>query len=160
VRESISRLRARIDNLNTDIGGHMAKAAITWEGFLWRWALAMAMVLGTFNPTQYSYYGWVTAGDGMASVKVLIGIVLVILFVVYLRATWYSIGPIGLALAAAFFGALIWVAIDFGLLVLGQGSLMTWICLAVLATIMAIGMSFSLFRRRISGQVDVDDVET
>lgn len=138
----------------------MAKAAITWEGFLWRWVLALVMVLGTFNPTAYSYFNWVTKAEGMVSVKVLIGVVLLILFVVYLRATWYSIGPIGLALAAAFFGALIWVAIDFGLLSLSQGSVMTWIVLVVLATIMAIGMSFSLFRRRISGQVDVDDVET
>lgn len=138
----------------------MAKAAITWEGFLWRWVLALVMVLGTFNPTEYSYFNWVTKAEGMVSVKVLIGVVLLILFVIYLRATWYSIGPIGLALAAAFFGAVIWVAIDFGLLSLGQGTIMTWIVLVVLATIMAIGMSFSLFRRRISGQVDVDDVET
>jgi hypothetical protein len=138
----------------------MAKAAITWEGFLWRWVLALVMVLGTFNPTQYSYFNWVTSAAGMVSVKALVGVVLLILFVVYLRATWYSIGPIGLALAVAFFGALIWVAIDFGLLKPEAGSVMTWILLVVFATIMAIGMAFSLFRRRISGQVDVDDVET
>lgn len=140
----------------------MAKAAITWEGFLLRWvlALALATVLGTFNPTQYSFFNWVMETEGMTSVKVLVGVVLLILFVVYLRATWYSIGSIGLSLAVAFFGALIWVAVDFGLLKLGQGSIFTWIVLVVLATIMAIGMSFSLFRRRISGQVDVDDVET
>lgn len=138
----------------------MAKAALTWEGFLWRWVLALAMVLGTFNPTSYSYFNWVMNGQGMLPLKALAGVVLLILFVVYARATWYSIGPIGLVLAVAFFAALIWVLADFGLLDLVAGSLLTWIILVVVATIMAIGMSFSLFRRRISGQVDVDDVET
>ncbi|MDX2143224.1 MAG: DUF6524 family protein [Rhodospirillaceae bacterium] len=138
----------------------MAKAAITWEGFAWRWALALVVVLGTFNPTDYSYYGWVTGAEGQLPLKALIGIVLLIVIVVYLRATWFSLGPVGLVLAAAFFGALIWVLVDFGLLVLGQGSIFTWIILVVLSLILAVGMSFSLFRRRISGQVDVDDVET
>ncbi|MSO97136.1 MAG: hypothetical protein EXR11_02805 [Rhodospirillaceae bacterium] len=138
----------------------MAKAAITWEGFLWRWILALVVVLGTFNPTDYSYYSWVTGAEGMLPLKALVGVVLLIVIIIYLRATWFSIGPIGLVLAAAFFGALIWVLVDFGLLVLGQGSIFTWIILVVLSLILAIGMSFSLFRRRISGQVDVDDVET
>jgi hypothetical protein len=138
----------------------MAKAALTWEGFLWRWVLALAMVLGTFNPTSYSYFNWVMDGEGMLPLKALAGVVLAILFVVYARATWYSIGPVGLVLAVAFFSALIWVLADFGLLDLTGGNILTWIILVVVATIMAIGMSFSLFRRRISGQVDVDDVET
>jgi hypothetical protein len=138
----------------------MAKAAITWKGFLRRWALALGVVLGTFNPTDYSYYGWVTGADGQLPLKALIGVVLLIVIAVYLRATWFSLGPVGLVLAAAFFGALIWVLVDFGLLVLGQGSIFTWIILVVLSLILAVGMSFSLFRRRISGQVDVDDVET
>jgi hypothetical protein len=122
--------------------------------------LALAMVLGTFNPTSYSYFNWVMDGEGMLPLKALAGVVLAILFVVYARATWYSIGPVGLVLAVAFFSALIWVLADFGLLDLTGGNILTWIILVVVATIMAIGMSFSLFRRRISGQVDVDDVET
>lgn len=138
----------------------MSRAAITGQGFLWRWILALIVVLGTFNPTDYSYFSWVTSGDDMLPLKVLVGIVLLIVMVIYLRATWFSIGPLGLILAAAFFGALIWVLVDFGLLVLGQGSILTWIILVILSLILAIGMSFSLFRRGISGQVDVDDVET
>ncbi|MCB2107776.1 MAG: hypothetical protein KDE14_08760 [Rhodobacteraceae bacterium] len=137
----------------------MAKTGLTWEGFLWRWVLAMVMVLGTFNPTSYSYFSWITDVDGMLPMKALVGVVLLILFVIYARATWYSIGPIGLVLAGAFFAALIWVLVDFGILDLAAGGVLTWIILVVFATIMAIGMSFSLFRRRMSGQVDVDDVE-
>lgn len=89
----------------------------------------------------------------------LAGVVLVILYVIYLRATWRSIGPIGLALAAAFFGAVIWVLIDTGMLTLTQPTFLTNVLLAVFATILAIGISWSHIRRRVSGQADVDDVE-
>lgn len=138
----------------------MAQAAITWQGFVWRWALALVVVLGTFNPTDYSYIAWVFGPDDALPVKALVGIALLIVLIIYLRATWFSIGPLGLVLAAAFFAALIWVLVDFGVLALGQGSVLTWIILIVISLILAIGMSFSLFRRRVSGQVDVDDVET
>ncbi len=137
----------------------MAKSTITWQGFFWRWVLALVVVLGTFNPTDYSYYSWAISAEGSLPLKALVGIALLIVIIIYLRATWFSIGPLGLVLAAAFFGALIWVLVDFGLLVLGHGSILTWIILVILSLILAIGMSFSLFRRRISGQVDVDDVE-
>ncbi|MBL8628978.1 MAG: hypothetical protein JNM81_05080 [Rhodospirillaceae bacterium] len=133
---------------------------LTGGGFLWRWLVALVIVLGTFNPTPYSYINWVFDAEGALPLKVLIGIVLLIALVVYLRATWFSIGPLGLILSAAFFAALIWVLVDYGVLALGQGSLLTWIILVVISLILAIGMSFSLFRRGVSGQVDVDDVET
>lgn len=132
---------------------------IGWKGFLWRWLLALALVLGTFNPTSYSYFNWVFGGSGDLPLKVLIGVVLVIMFAVYVRATWLSIGPVGLVLAVAFFGALIWVLVDYGILGSLSGTFLTWIGLVVIATIMAIGMSFSFFRRRISGQVDVDELD-
>ncbi len=138
----------------------MSRSAITGQGFLWRWALALIVVLGTFNPTEYSYFNWAMSSEGSLPLEVLVGIVLLIVMVIYLRATWFSIGPLGLILAGAFFAALIWVLVDFGLLALGQGSVFTWITLVILSLILAIGISFSLFRRHISGQVDVDDVET
>jgi hypothetical protein len=137
----------------------VAKASLSAQGFMWRWVLALVVVLGTFNPTAYSFYSWVMDTEGLLPLKSLVGIALLIVLIIYLRATWFSIGPLGLILAAAFFGALVWVLVDFGLLVLGQGSVLTWIILVILSLILAIGMSFSLFRRRISGQVDVDDVE-
>ena len=62
-------------------------------------------------------------------------------------------------LAVAFFGALVWVLIDFGLIVPGQGQQMTYVILVVMASVLAIGMSWSHVRRRIAGQVDADDVD-
>lgn len=138
----------------------MARPAFEVSDFLIRWAVALILVLGTFNPTDYSYYRWVTEpGSDYMALKVFVGVAIVIVYVIYLRATWRSIGPIGLTLAAAFFGALVWVLIDFGLLDLQNPTALTWVILVVLATILAIGISWSHVRRRVAGQADIDDVD-
>jgi len=138
----------------------MAQMTFSAASFLLRWIVALILVFATFNPTAYSYFRWVVGGGQTdLALKALAGIVLLILYVIYLRATWRSIGPIGLALAAALMGALIWVCVTYGLLDLNNPTLMTWILLAVFATILAIGISWSHIRRRVTGQADIDDVD-
>ncbi len=137
----------------------MASRGFDTSSFLIRWIVAMLLVLGTFNPTQFSYYGWVSGAGGEAlPFKVLAGVVLLIIYVIYLRATWRSIGPIGLTLATALFAAIIWVLLDTGILDLNEPKAITWALLVVFATILAIGLSWSHVRRRVSGQADMDDV--
>jgi hypothetical protein len=138
----------------------MAQASFTAGGFLLRWVVALALVIVTFNPTPYSYLHWASQVPAHnLPVKFLVGVALLILFVIYLRATWRSIGPLGLVLSGLFFGALIWVAIDYGWLDPDRAGVMTWLGLVVAATILAIGLSWSHVRRRLSGQTDVDDVD-
>ena len=138
----------------------MAQAAFTPVSFLLRWIIALVLVFATFNPTDYSFYRWVLPMDGESlPLKALAGILLLIVYVIYFRATWRSIGPIGVGLAAALLAALIWFSIDLGLLNLAQPTIMTWILLFAFATILAVGISWSHIRRRISGQADIDDVD-
>lgn len=138
----------------------MAVKSFGWGGFFIRWIVALVLVLGTFNTTQYCYYRWVTdPGSGNLPLKVLVGVALLIVLIIYARSTLRSIGAVGLVLAAAFFGALVWVLIDFGLLEPEGSAVMTYILLVVIASILAVGISWSHVRRRISGQSDVDDID-
>ena len=138
----------------------MAQARFNAASFLLRWLVAMVLVFATFNPTSYSYFNWVAGLDGgNLPLKALAGVALAILYVIYLRATWRSIGPIGMILAVAFFGAIVWVLIDFGLLSPERPTIMTYILLVILATILAVGISWSHIRRRVTGQADIDDVD-
>lgn len=131
-----------------------------FDNFLLRWLLALVVVFATFNPSGYSYAHWIsTAEGGQLPLKVLVGVVLAILYVIYLRATWRSIGPVGAGLALALLGALVWVFVDFGWLSFEQSTVMTYIGLLILATVLGIGLSWSHVRRRVSGQADVDDIE-
>ena len=91
----------------------MARPNFTSRNFMIRWVIALVLVLGTFNP-DYSFFHWVTNSPDNVPLKVFVGIVILIVYVIYLRATFRSIGPIGLVLAGAFFAALVWVLVDAG----------------------------------------------
>jgi len=59
----------------------------------------------------------------------------------------------------AFFAAILWMLFYYNLLAAGQTTLLTYVGLVVVATIMALGLSWSHIRRQISGQFDTDDVD-
>jgi hypothetical protein len=137
-------------------------AGIGFLGFVWRALFALALVLATYNPSQISYYHWLRGAIGAGTfdaTHALVGIVLLVGWVVYLRATFQSMGVLGLLLGAGFFAALVWLLVDLGWLATDSVPTMTWIILVCLSLLLAIGMSWSHVRRRITGQVDVDDVE-
>ena len=96
---------------------------------------------------------------GQLPYKAVAGIVLLVGYIIYLRATLRSIGPIGIIIAASFIGALVWVTIDLGIVDPANPTILMWIGLFILAWVMAIGLSWSHVRRRVSGQADMDDVD-
>ena len=49
--------------------------------------------------------------------------------------------------------------VDQGWLDIGNATAMTWIGLIALSFVLGIGMTWSIIRRAISGQLDVDDIE-
>jgi hypothetical protein len=128
--------------------------------FFVRWLFAALLVFGTYNPTVYSWLSWVLDPEtSFGPVPTLIGIVLLIGWVIYLRATFLSMGWFGLALGTALFACVIWLFIDLSLLSLESTSALSWLGLALVSLLLATGMSWSHIRRRLSGQLDVDDVE-
>jgi hypothetical protein len=129
-------------------------------GFLLRWLFAFGLVTVTYNPTDYNFVRWAaTQGQTQLSVTVLVGLVLLVGYIIYLRATLRSIGAFGMLLILALVGALLWVAYDFGLLDLQNRALTMWIGIFALSLVLGIGLSWSIVRRKLSGQADVDDVD-
>lgn len=124
-----------------------------------RFLFSTLLVLLTYNPTSFNYVMWAQEQYQFnLSIVVLNGLILLIGYIIYLRATFRSIGPMGIVLAAAVLGAIIWVLADNGLFDLKDGTLMTWIGLICIAFILAVGLSWSHIRRKISGQSDMDDI--
>ncbi|MBB3992986.1 hypothetical protein GGR95_000605 [Sulfitobacter undariae] len=129
-------------------------------GFLTRWIFAFLLLAATFNPTEYNYVQWARSYGGMnISIAVLVGLVLLIGYIIYLRATLRSIGGFGMGLVLAVVGAGIWVLYDLGVLRLDNPSMNVWLGLIALSFVLAIGLSWSIVRRTLSGQADVDDVD-
>ena len=128
--------------------------------FLIRWIVAFVLLALTWNPTPYNYITWARANaQAELPLAVLGGLLLLVGYIIYLRATLRSIGPLGMVLVAAVFAALIWVLIDMGLLATGNSVVNQWLGILVSSLVLGVGLSWSIFRRRISGQADVDDVD-
>jgi len=134
--------------------------SFNFSSFVGRWIFAILLVFGTYNPTKYSYVGWLfDSGTKFGPGVAIVGLVLLIGWIIYLRATFLSMGWLGIVLGAALFGCLVWLLVDIGWLSLDGEGVITWIVLTVLSLLLAVGISWSHIRRRISGQVDTDDLE-
>ena len=129
------------------------------QGFVIRWIMAMFLVLATFNPSGYSYFHWITElDDGDWVLKLLIGVVLVILYATFGLATQRSLGRIGIAAWLLFFATVTWLLVDLGLIRIAGGGSFATVALVDLANILAIGLSWSYIRARLSGQADTNNV--
>jgi hypothetical protein len=129
-------------------------------GFLLRWLAAFALVAVTFNPTQWNYLRWARENaDAQLPMAVLLGLLLFVAYVIYLRATLRSIGGFGILLVTAVVAALLWVLWDWGWLSLDDPDLSLWIGIFAVSLVLGIGMSWSFVRRALSGQYDVDDAD-
>ncbi len=128
--------------------------------FVLRWAFAFILLALTYNPTEWNFVRWAPTNWGtQASLVLLFGLILFAGYVIYLRATLRSIGLFGMLLVLALVAALVWVAYDFGLISLDNPTANTWIALFALSLVLGTGLSWSIIRRRLSGQADVDDVD-
>jgi hypothetical protein len=133
---------------------------LSFSGFLLRVAFALALVLLTFNPSGYSYVHLVAKDfPHVTPLQAVGGVVLLIAWIVFLSATLRAIGVLGMVLALALCAALIWLVVSWGWVTLSDAHVITWIGLVVFAFILAIGMSWSYFYKRWTGQAIVDDVD-
>ena len=135
---------------------------VGFGGVLLRIAVAIGLVVVTFNPTGLSYLHWISAGwEPDLPLKVLGGVALAIVFIVFLRATLRSIGLVGVVLILALIAALMWTLVYYGLvdLSLSDQTPLIWLALIATGVVLGLGMSWSLVRRALTGQADVDDVD-
>lgn len=145
-----------------DKKNNKSEAPLSAAGFGLRFLAALALVLLTFNPSGFSAYHWVTSAIGAGEFGPLhllsIGVLLAG-WAVFWIATWRSLDTLGVVLASIILGAIIWLLVDIGLLRANSVSAATWIGLIFLAAILTIGVSWSHFWRRITGQVNVEHVD-
>ena len=135
-------------------------SSIGFGGFLGRWVFALILVLGTYNPSGYSYTTWILGeGTEFGPLLAIIGILLLIGWIFFLKTTFDALGWLGIILGGALFAAIIWLFIDIGLISMESTGVLTWLVLIVISLILATGMAWSHVKRRLTGQINVDDVE-
>lgn len=118
------------------------------------------MVAVTWNPTRFNFLRWAYNNwSEILPVVLLFGLIMLVGWIVFVRATMRSLGIFGLILAAGIAGALFWVLLFYGLIGREDGLLIKWVALILVSAILTAGMSWSHLRRRWSGQADIDDVD-
>jgi len=128
--------------------------------FILRWLFAFVLIAATFNPTQVNYLYWAERNYAeQLPLTVFLGLVLLVGYIIYLRATLRSIGAFGMFLVLAVVAALAWVLYDKGLLAFRNPDVMVWLGILALSIVLGIGLSWSFVRRALSGQYDVDDAD-
>jgi len=139
----------------------MAKSnGFGWNSFIVRFVFAIVVVFSTYNPEGFSYFHWVAESfPSMTVGKALLGVILLIGWVILIRSTVGSLGAIGILLAVAFFGLLIWLIVDVLGLDTQSFRAVSYIVQLMIASLLSIGVSWSHIRRRISGQLDTDEIE-
>ena len=131
----------------------------TWTNYVIRLGTALILVFATYNPSGWSYYGWVSESGDFDIYMALGGVVLLIGWAIFLRATTRSLGVFGTLLAVLFFGLLIWVVIDLFSIPRDNLHLLIYLFLIGLAGVLSAGISWSHIRRRMTGQLDVDEAD-
>ncbi len=132
---------------------------LSWIGIVYRYLFAFGLVCLTWNPSPYNYSRWAFNNWAELAPFVLFsGLVMLVGWFVFLRATARSLGPVGIVLAVAVAGSILWMIIDFDLIDPANSTVLSWVLLTLFAAVLTAGMSWSHLRRRWSGQVDADDV--
>jgi hypothetical protein len=123
---------------------------------LTRIALAVVLVLATWNPTGISYVQWALAGGGAIDAgKALVGLLLLAGWILCVRATWVSLGALGVVIAGALIAAFVWWLVSVGIVATDHRTF-TWIALVAVGVVLGIGMGWSIVRGKATGQVETD----
>jgi hypothetical protein len=133
---------------------------LTASGIAIRFVFALLLVLLSYNPSGYSFFHW--AYNSLSHITpyiVIAGILLLIGWGIYIKATLNSLGLVGILVLAALFASLVWLFIYWGWLSVTNISAMAWVIEILLSALLCVGMCWSHFTRRMSGQVDVDEIE-
>ena len=147
----------------------MASVGFSWSGFFARLAAALLLVYATYNPERFSYFHWVfqlrpgeTGVSGLVHdftpIKAFAGLGLVALWVVFLQATRRSLGAGGALLVVGLFGCTIWAMIYYGVISPTSSKAIAHLILIAVSLVLAIGLSWSHISRKLTGQMDTDNV--
>ena len=132
----------------------------SWPSLFIRIGFAFVLVFISFNPTGYSYFHWLKSVlPSLTPYVAIAGLGLIIGWAMFIRATLRSLGPVGIVLAFLLQACLVWLFIDLGWFDWKNMDAMAWLALVILSVVLGMGMSWSHIRRRLSGQVDTDDVD-
>jgi Family of unknown function (DUF6524) len=117
-----------------------------------RWLISAAVVFATYNPSGHSYYHWLMRPEGSTPLKAAAGIFLLASATALARMAYVSLGYAGIgAVVAIIFGSILF-RIGLGWFGFADVVFTTYTVLLWISTVLGVGLSWSYFQRRLSGE--------
>jgi hypothetical protein len=147
----------------------MATDGFSWGGLFGRLLAALLLVYATYNPEGVSFFHWTfqpKPGESgfmayihsFTPLKAFAALALVAAWAVFLQATRRSLGAGGALLVLGLFGCTIWAMIYYGAISPTSSKAIAHLILIAVSLVLAIGLSWSHISRKLSGQMDTDNV--
>jgi hypothetical protein len=116
-----------------------------------RWLISAAVVFSIYNPSGHSYYHWATDSSASFPLRLAVGIFLLAAIVALVRMAFLSIGYIGIvAVLSLIYGSILF-RVGLRWFEFVDVDVETYAILIWVSTIIGVGISWSFFQRRISG---------
>jgi hypothetical protein len=126
---------------------------MTTGGIMVRTLLCFFLVFATWNPTGYSYVTWARYSPSATAPEIAVaGTLLLALHILFMRIAWLSLGADGISAALAILLAGLLTLSEFGVVDLWRTQSWPYVLLIGLSLVLAIGMVWSLLKRRVVGQ--------
>jgi hypothetical protein len=124
-------------------------------GILVRMLAVLFLVAATYNPSGYSYYHWAfRGGTDYWALKIFLGLLIIFGYVFCGYATWRSLRVMLSVPLLLLIAACLWLLSNWGVLDLSDWLQRTLALESSLVVLLGTGVSFSLIRYRLSGQLD------
>jgi len=124
-------------------------------GILVRMLAALFLVAATYNPTGYSYWHWAIRADSTDwALKIFIGFLLIFGYAFCVQVGWRSMGFMMSIPLLLVIGSCLWLLSNWGWIDLSNWLERTLALEAAIVIVLGTGVSFSLIRYRLSGQLN------
>ena len=139
-----------------------SESPLSLAGFGLRFLAALALVFFTYNPSGFSAFHWIKSAISASAFGplhlLLIGVLLAG-WAIFWVATARSLSALGMALLGLILGAIVWGLVSIGWISVNTVTSASWVGVVLLAVVLAVGVSWSHVWRRMTGQVNVEDVD-
>lgn len=125
-------------------------------GYIVRLLGCFLLLFGTWNPAGYSYVAWLSMDDGYRfSFKVVVGVLLFVVYVVYLRIAWLALGVLGVGISAAILLTGYMTLRHYGVFDEQAPFWTGYLMLTIASVTLATGLCWAHFKRRVIGTSQV-----
>jgi hypothetical protein len=120
--------------------------------FFMRWLLSAAVVFSAYNPSGYSYFGWVAVAPRLTIVQVFVGILLLTALIGLVRMAYATVGYVGGATIVIMLGMGLVFIVGIGLATFDEITITTYAVEVWISLTLAIAIGWAFVQKRISGE--------